>query len=110
MSKRDSICYIRKKVEERELWEQLAEECCELSHAALKMIRARGLSGNVTPIKAEEAEEKMRMEAIHVCIIMQTLGIGIPQRTIENAPEWERWERRLREAEEHGQFCKETRA
>lgn len=101
MSGIDSMYFVRQKVGERALWEQLAEECCELSHAALKMVRARGLSENVTPVDAEEAEKKMRMEAVHVCMIMRVLGIEIPRRTVENAPEWERWEKRLREAEKN---------
>lgn len=95
----DEIYYIRKKMGERALWEQLAEECSELSHAALKMIRAKGLSENVTPVDEREAEKAMRTEAIHVHMIMRVLGIEIPRRAVENAPEWERWVKRLKEAE-----------
>lgn len=39
-----------------EKFDELAEEAAELSQAALKLIRAKGLSGNPTPISDEEAE------------------------------------------------------
>lgn len=99
----DSMYFVRRKVGERALWEQLAEECCELSHAALKMVRAGRLSENVTPVKAKEAEEKVRMEAVHVCMMLRILGFEVPRQVVENAPEWKRWERRLREAEQNAE-------
>lgn len=42
--------YIRKVLSARDLAEQLAEECSELAKASLKMIRAGGMSANITPI------------------------------------------------------------
>lgn len=95
----DEIYYIRRKIGERALLEQLAEECNELAHASLKMIRAKGLSENVTPVDEHEAEKALRVEAIHVHMIMRVLGIEIPRRAVENAPEWERWAKRLKETE-----------
>lgn len=47
---------VRNKLDSRALLEGLAEEAAELSQAALKLIRAKGLSGNPTPISDEEAE------------------------------------------------------
>ena len=47
--------YILDKLDERTLLEQLAEEASELSQAALKLIRAKKLSNNVTPRTEQEA-------------------------------------------------------
>ena len=41
--------YIKNKLTRRELLEQLAEECSELTKAAMKTIRAEELSENPTP-------------------------------------------------------------
>lgn len=56
------IKYIVKKLSERDLLEQLAEEASELSQAALKLIRAAKYSDNVTPVKEEEAIENLVTE------------------------------------------------
>ena len=40
---------VRNKLSDRELLEALAEECSEAAQAALKLIRAKGYSNNVTP-------------------------------------------------------------
>ena len=45
---------IRKKVSEAALYEQLAEECVELAHAALKLARIKR-GENPTPVSVEEA-------------------------------------------------------
>ena len=42
--------FIKHKLDMRTLLEQLAEEASELSQASLKLIRAKGLSNNSTPI------------------------------------------------------------
>ena len=47
--------YILDKLDERTLLEQLAEEASELSQAALKLIRAKGLNNNNTPAGDQEA-------------------------------------------------------
>lgn len=45
---------IRQKVTEAALYEQLAEECVELAHAALKLARIKR-GENPTPVSVEEA-------------------------------------------------------
>ena len=45
---------IRQKVPEAALYEQLAEECVELAHAALKLARIKR-GENPTPVSAKEA-------------------------------------------------------
>ena len=45
---------IRQKVSEAALYEQLAEECVELAHAALKLARIKR-GENPTPVSVEEA-------------------------------------------------------
>ena len=55
--------YILDKLDERTLLEQLAEEASELSQAALKLIRAKGLSENITPkMKQSQPELAAKLE------------------------------------------------
>lgn len=103
MSGIDSMYFVHKHLAERDLLEQLAEECSELSKAALKLIRAKGYSGNATPKDVHESEENLREEAIDVCMLLRILGYEVPRSVAENSPKWERWEKRLREAEKHAE-------
>lgn len=52
--------YVHKHLTERDLLEQLAEECGELAQASLKLIRAKGYSSNVTPKSEHEATEQLK--------------------------------------------------
>lgn len=54
--------YIFNKLDERTLLEQLAEEASELSQAALKLIRAKGLNNNNTPVGEQEAMLSLALE------------------------------------------------
>ena len=65
--------FIKGHTTERELLEQLAEECSELAQASLKMIRAKGLSGNVTPVTKEEATAELWNEARDVIGVIYIL-------------------------------------
>ena len=58
----------------RDLLEQLAEESAELSQAALKLIRASGMSQNPTPISKNEALDSLKEEANDVLIVLKVLG------------------------------------
>lgn len=64
---------ITKKLNERELLEQLAEEASELSQAALKLIRAAGYSNNTTPVKEKEAIENLVTEFNDVLVSWSVL-------------------------------------
>ena len=56
-----------------ELLAQLAEECCELGQAALKLRRA--LDGtNPTPVKWTDADDHLREEAADVLLCLAALG------------------------------------
>ena len=59
----------------RDLLEQLAEESAALSQAAIKLIRARGISQGPTPISEDEALASLKKEALDVLIILLFLGL-----------------------------------
>ena len=65
---------LRATVSRRVLLEQLAEESAELAQAALKLIRAEGLSANYTPISIEDAECKMVEELADVLTVWRVLN------------------------------------
>ena len=52
----DNIDYISKNISELAVLMALAEEASELSKAAIKLARAKGLLDNPTPISVEQAE------------------------------------------------------
>ena len=52
MNKKKYQEYILSVLSERELLEQLTEEAAEMQQAAMKLIRAEGLSNNTTPVTA----------------------------------------------------------
>ena len=92
--------YVKSHLDERTKLEQLAEEANELSQAALKLIRAKGLSNNVTPIDEKEALENLREEIIDVlaCIKVHDCelnGVSMVE-AMENSPKWLRWAERLK--------------
>ena len=91
---------------EAEVLCQLAEECCELSHAALKLRRA--LTGNnPTPVPAEAAEAALAEELADVMLTWAVYSRGrypdeaIDDRLQDMAEEKaRRWLHRLKEAGE----------
>lgn len=95
MMKNKYADYIRAKLDKREILEQLAEEASELSKAALKVIRARGMSKNATPVNPIQAENDLIEEAADV---MGVLALLIPDERYDNFVSYwkiERWAERL---------------
>jgi len=73
-------------------YEQLAEECVELAHAALKYARVKR-GENATPVTAEEATESVREEAADVLVCIKecigTQGLAdVGNTCIEKAQRW----------------------
>lgn len=94
-----NIEYIRENVPERELLEQLAEESAEMTKAALKLIRAKGLSNNPTPKEAEQLKRELMEEFADVSIIIFVLfSFMITPPFIYGNNKIKRWVKRLREA------------
>ena len=100
--------YILGKLNERALLEQLAEEASELSQAALKLIRAKKLSNNVTPKTEQEAVLALAEEITDCCIVIDLVCaqnwevIGAIQENnfakgddVTSNPKWKRWAERL---------------
>ena len=83
---------------ERDLLEQLAEESAELGQAALKLIRARGMSQNPTPISEDEALASLKEETNDVLIILVILGLA-DQSAVHDWRKLVRWAERIQEAE-----------
>lgn len=107
-SREDYRDFILKKLDERTLLEQLAEEASELSQAALKLIRAKGLNNNVTPKTEYEAiqniVEEMRDRTIVITLLCykdkKLLAAIFNSEDVENSPKWKRWAERLGYKEE----------
>lgn len=66
---------VRNKLNNRTMLEALGEEASELSQAASKLIRAKGLSENPTPISEEEAEAKVLEELADVQNCINVTGL-----------------------------------
>lgn len=94
-----NIEYIRENVAERELLEQLAEEGAEMTQAALKLIRAKGLSNNPTPKEAEQLKRELMEEFTDVSIIIFVLfSFMVTPPFIYDNNKIKRWVKRLKEA------------
>jgi hypothetical protein len=99
MTHRETINEIRKTVSKDDLLCQLAEECSELSQAALKLRRAITKT-NPTPVTYNQALEDLMEEAADVLLCLRVLpeveengyiiDIGIAEKA-------ERWMNRLQE-------------
>ena len=87
--------YIRSKLSNQELLEQLAEECNELAKASLKMIRANGMSANTTPITRREAYDNFMEEQKDVVSVLWLLTRNDRYAYIDGYPKMERWAKRL---------------
>lgn len=83
--------YVLSVLSERELLEQLAEEAAELSQAALKCIRAEGLSNNTTPVSAGQARTNLQEEFSDVLAVAELLELI----DCQDAKKWQRWAERL---------------
>ena len=87
--------YVRDTLPDRDLLEQLAEECNELSKASLKLIRAIGDSENPTPISKVEAYDNFIEEQKDVISVLWLLTNSDRYAYIDNYPKMERWAKRL---------------
>lgn len=93
MNKEKLIEYIKLNLDDRTLWEQLAEEGSELTQAALKFIRASGYSNNPTPINDTVAYYNVIEELRDVLCVCELLGL----KNIEpNNEKLERWVKRIK--------------
>ena len=87
--------YVRDTLPDRDLLEQLAEECNELSKASLKLIRAIGDSENPTPIGQVEAYDNFIEEQKDVISVLWLLTNSDRYAYIDSYPKMERWAKRL---------------
>ena len=92
---RDCRKYIQDTLSERELLEQLAEECMELGHVALKQIRAKKLSPNATPLHRAAVIVPFLEEQLDVMSILWLLTGNKMYEHIRNYPKYVRWAQRL---------------
>lgn len=83
--------YILSVLTERELLEQLAEEAAELSQAAIKLIRAAGLSNNTTPVTAGQARTNLQEEFSDILTVAELLELI----DCRNDKKLQRWAERL---------------
>ena len=97
-----NIQYVQQNLDERTKLEQLAEECNELAKAALKLIRAKGISGNPTPISVAQAEADLKEEAMDVLACLLVCGYNIEtlhDEVVCGNDKWARWVKRIEEME-----------
>lgn len=87
--------FVRNTLSERELLEQLAEECNELAKATLKRIRAEKMSSNVTPTAKLEAWDNFIEEQKDVISVLWLLTGNERYAYIDGYPKIERWAKRL---------------
>lgn len=91
--------YIKEELDERELLEQLAEESSELAKASLKVIRARGLSNNITPMSYGQALSNLREEIADVLLLIAMIeGEDVINGRVDDIPynpKLRRWAERL---------------
>ena len=69
----DNVDFLRGKVSVQDRLTQLAEECCELAQAALKLLRVLHLAGTPTPLPAHVAERQFYEEVadVLVCLLVE---------------------------------------
>lgn len=90
------IEYIRSKLDERTLLEQLAEESAELTQATLKLIRAKELNKNYTPIEVKSAENNFDEEFGDIEICLAVLGyLTLDYKNMHTYTKIKRWAERL---------------
>lgn len=90
--------YVLAHTDRRALLEQLVEEAAELSQAALKLIRAEGLSGNPTNRNALIAHEQLNDEVADVLMMVDALKIPVLESYTND--KWQRWADRIRKERE----------
>lgn len=87
--------YVKNVLPARDLLEQLAEECNELSKASLKLIRAIGASENPTPTGQIEAYDNFVEEQKDVISVLWLLTNSDSYAYIDSYQKYERWAKRL---------------
>lgn len=98
MSVLHNAIYIQRNLSERDKLEQLAEECSELNKAALKLIRAKGLSNNPTPVSVVQAEADLKEESMDVLACLIVCGYNVCElldETVTDNHKWARWVKRI---------------
>lgn len=98
MLSEDLIIEVKKRLSDEDLLCQLAEECSELTQAALKMRRA--MTGtNPTPVGTNEAAMSIIEEIADVLLILRVLGYPHETQDVEpiQIQKLFRWVRRLDE-------------
>ena len=92
----EAASFVRTRLDEEEIYAQLAEEAAELAHAALKVRRI--LHGtNPTPVDPDDACERVVEEANDVFAVLDTLRIARDEKRI--ALKLTRWKERLKDAD-----------
>lgn len=95
----DPIEYIREKLSREELLVMLAEECAELSKAALKLRRVYS-GDNPTPMTRADAYANLVEEIADVELCIEVLGLNSCENLHNIGKIWEeklsRWEQRLK--------------
>ena len=86
--------YIRQHIPTPALYEQLAEECSELAHAALKVARVYRRE-NPTPVRFVDAVRSVFEEFTDIMTVANIIGLKIDDLTMEG--KLERWRQRLEE-------------
>lgn len=95
----DPIEFIRENLSQEELLTQLAEECAELSKAALKLRRVYN-GDNPTPVRRSDAFDNVIEEIADVYLSVMVLGLDAPvyahkiYKIMES--KLSRWEQRLK--------------
>lgn len=92
----EDIKYIQSKLSHKDLYEMLAEESIELTQAALKVIRAKKISGSVTSVAAEEALKNLNEKIIDVLVVLIALKAEIFNAKLAKEKA-QRWAKRLKE-------------
>jgi NTP pyrophosphatase (non-canonical NTP hydrolase) len=93
--------YIASRIPVEEMLSQLAEEACELAHAALKLRRV--LDGtNPAPIDLHTATEALREEVADLALVCKMLALDGQRNDIEAIMDEKlaRWYQRLKERED----------
>lgn len=91
------IKFVREKLTDRSIMEQLAEEASELSQASLKCIRACKMSENMTPVDMQTALNNVveEMGDVFMCYFLFYGKIINPMLDVYSSRKWKRWAERL---------------
>lgn len=90
--------YVQDTLPTRDMLEQVAEEAAELSQAALKLIRAYGLSENPTPMTCEQALSDFSEETQDLFCVLRLVFTDSRWEHITNIddyPKYRRWACRI---------------